>query len=505
MSDFFHVKNPFSEIKRGEVEENDVESPFDRDMCLVAKAPDCDDCFRNDLIRIIPEELGRINGENLLRIISPPECFETTSVVIEPVFTESIIAPPDIAGNSQPNAFHNDKLSDFKLNLNPPEEFVPIKRVDRIRRDDDTVPIYSVTLNDIDQAIEIHMKDNIKATVEENSGDRVRIPILYANPERWKAMRRDGFLRDKRGQIQYPLIAYKRSNLTKNEELSRPNRLLDFQFPVVFSGRNRYDRFSVLNSITPVKEIHNIVFPDHVIVTYDVTIWTEYVEHMNEVIEQFNWASEEYWGDKQETKIRRLWRTNVSDFSTPIEVAAGEDRLVKCEFTLTTFAHLLPKAFACRATTQKQITPRKVIFNFELDTSLPAAVVPDRPSGIATRFEINPNNPDGAVLASAAPASLSMRNFLQINNEKDGVLLTANDADGNFVVNFANTKLLPTPCFLIGTIRDTDKFNLLINNLFVEKSIIKFEQSGDDFIIKISNSDFTLPPSSTFTLIGKIS
>jgi hypothetical protein len=45
---------------------------------------------------------------------------------------------------------------------------------------------------------------------------------------------------------------------------------------------------------------------------------------------------------------------------------------------------------------------------------------------------------------------------------------------------------------------------LIINNQFVPKDIISFEQSGADFIVKVPNSEFTLPPSPIFTLVGKI-
>jgi hypothetical protein len=470
MSDLFAVKNPFSEIKRSEIEPPEgtiIESPFEPDPRLLAKAPDCDPCIADDLIRIQYENLYRVNGENLLRVGAAASCAPTGSPVEpEPEFTESIQAPPIIeTKSSPPNKIASDGLGGFRLDMNPPETCEPIKRVDRIRRDDDKVPVFSVTMNDIDQAIEFHMKNNIDPTVEENGGEAVKVPIIYASPERWKAVRRDGYLRDRRGQIQYPLIVYSRTNLAKNEEIPRPNRLLDYQIPVAFSSKNRYDKFSVLNSIRPVKEIHNIIFPDHVVLTYEVKVWAEYVQQISEIAEAFNWASEEYWGDKRETKIRRVWRTNVSDISTPIEVTSGEDRFVTADFTLTTFAHLLPKSHANRMTTQKEITPRKAIFNFEIDTARTVYPSAEQSNPLPVKSSIDPNDPDGAIKAAVAPASVEMQTFIAINNEVEGSLIIASDPDDNFVVNFPNTSLLPTPCHLIGTFRESDKFNLIINNL----------------------------------------
>ena len=55
-----------------------------------------------------------------------------------------------------------------------------------------------------------------------------------------------------------------------------------------YSKKNSYDKFSVLNSAHPLHEVHNVTFPDHVILTYDFNMSTEYVQQMNQLVEIFN-------------------------------------------------------------------------------------------------------------------------------------------------------------------------------------------------------------------------
>ena len=58
----------------------------------------------------------------------------------------------------------------------------------------------SITLKDIDSAILFYFDNVIKPSVEEN-GEHIKVPVLYGSVERWKAILRDGYLRDKKRQI----------------------------------------------------------------------------------------------------------------------------------------------------------------------------------------------------------------------------------------------------------------------------------------------------------------
>ena len=53
-------------------------------------------------------------------------------------------------------------------------------------RTDDDIKNPSVTLMDMDSAILFYFENVIKPSVEDN-GENVKVPIMYASPERWKA------------------------------------------------------------------------------------------------------------------------------------------------------------------------------------------------------------------------------------------------------------------------------------------------------------------------------
>ena len=76
-----------------------------------------------------------------------------------------------------------------------------------------------ITLYDIDFAMMEYMTDVVIPDVEEN-GTKVKVPLIYGNPERWKAATKDGYIRDQRGKIQIPLIMYKRNSIARDDSLA---------------------------------------------------------------------------------------------------------------------------------------------------------------------------------------------------------------------------------------------------------------------------------------------
>ena len=143
---------------------------------------------------------------------------------------------------------------------------------------------------DMDGAITHYFDKVIKPSVEDN-GENVKVPIMYASPERWKAIQRDGFMRDKKRQVITPVIVYRRTSIEKDESLPQDkldanNPNLFYTFEKKFSRVNRYDNFSTQIGLTPQKEYYNVTFPDYVTLTYDFTIWTSYIEQMNKIVER---------------------------------------------------------------------------------------------------------------------------------------------------------------------------------------------------------------------------
>jgi hypothetical protein len=129
-----------------------------------------------------------------------------------------------------------------------------------------------VKLFDVDLAMAEHMIDTVLPTVEIFQ-EKQKIPVVYGNPERWKSVQKDGFLRDRNGMLQIPLVMFKRNSIERNDSLSNTmNRHVSYPSISRYSKKHRYDKFSAMTGTEKPVEIYDVVMPDYVTLTYEVLI-----------------------------------------------------------------------------------------------------------------------------------------------------------------------------------------------------------------------------------------
>jgi len=231
----------------------------------------------------------------------------------------------------------------------------------------DDVKQFSIGLRDIDETIVYYFNNVIKPSVLQN-GTRKNVPIIYGSPERWAAVQKDGFYRDKNGKIQAPLIMYKRDSLEKNRNLGNKldaNNPVNFGiFEKKFSMKNVYDRFSILNSRDRVKEYYGVIIPDYVNITYSCIIFTDYVEQMNKIIESVNFAADSYWGDPERFKFRAM----IDNFTTVTELNQGEDRKIRTEFQINMLGHIVSDSINAQLNGLNKFYSKSAI-SFKIETA----------------------------------------------------------------------------------------------------------------------------------------
>ena len=231
----------------------------------------------------------------------------------------------------------------------------------------DDVKQFSIGLRDIDETIVYYFNNVIKPSVLQN-GTRKNVPIIYGSPERWAAVQKDGFYRDKNGKIQAPLIMYKRDSLEKNRSLGNKldaNNPVNFGiFEKKFSIKNVYDRFSILNNRDKVKEYYGVIIPDYVNITYSCIIFTDYVEQMNKIIESVNFAADSYWGDPERFKFRAM----IDNFTTVTELNQGEDRKVRTEFQINMLGHIVSDSINAQLNGLNKFYSKSAI-SFKIETA----------------------------------------------------------------------------------------------------------------------------------------
>ena len=180
-------------------------------------------------------------------------------------------------------------------------------RAQQLSRKKDTVKDVSVGLMDIDGAIMYYFNEVIKPTVVEQ-GEVVKVPVYYANPERWKTIQRQGYLRDSKKQLIIPLVVFKRNSITKDDsitidKMNPEDPKLRYTFERKYTQENRYDRFSVLQGRIPSREFYTVAMPDYMKMTYECIIWTTYIEQMNSIVERINWSGGSSWGEPGKFKF----------------------------------------------------------------------------------------------------------------------------------------------------------------------------------------------------------
>lgn len=369
----------------------------------------------------------------------------------------------------------------------------------------DDVKRFSIGLRDIDEAIFYYFDNVIRPSVIRN-GKQVNVPVLYGSPERWKAVQKDGFYRDRNGKILTPLIMLKRDTLEKNRQLGNKldaNNPINFGiFEKRYSKKNIYDRFSVLSSREEVKEYQGVVIPDYVNITYSCIIFTSYVEQMNKLVESINYASDSYWGDPSKFNFRAM----IDSYTTATEMTQGEDRIVKTNFTLSLLGHIVPDSInAALQGSGKFYSKGKV--SFGLETVEDSTTVErnrytnTRASSAASRF-YDKANPTLQNITVQEAMTAEQKTYISLNNAFTSNNTTVTVAGD--VVTFQGISFPTVPSGFPAI--EKDDFTFFINGVAVEiEAITSITDDGSNVVITFNdNLNYELDSDDEFMITGKV-
>ena len=258
-------------------------------------------------------------------------------------------------------------------------------RADDIRRDTDTVKTPKCTIYDIDYAIMWYIRNVIRPQIIEND-NTLDVPLSYANGEKWSQIQKHGYMRDVTGKLMTPLMTLRRSTIIERDTLKKLDvnlnpggnaQLLKNKYTLV----NKYDRFSLLQNSKPTEEFFVTAVPEFIDVSYELFIWTEYVEQLNSIIEQIMPTGGFAWGE--------TWKfsTFIQDYTFETMNDIGQDRLVRATLPLLTKGTLLMQDELRQETMKKAYSVKRISFNGETET-FNANVTNPPPDGY-------PNNTNG--------------------------------------------------------------------------------------------------------------
>ena len=392
------------------------------------------------------------------------------------------------------------KLPQSQYELSKGQETNAFGRQNDVRRDDDTYKELKIGLYDLDYCIKWYFENTIKPRVDD-FGRNYEVPVVYGSPEKWKNMQQDGYLRDSGGRIMKPIIAYRRTAIAKNRTLGSK---IDANFPqlyytqeVKYNKQNRYDQFSKITNMKPERSFINTVIPEYVDITYEVIVWSDFIEHMNSIVESVVYSEGTYWGEPDRFKFR----TKIDDFQNTTDLLADQDRTVRTSFTITLYGYLVPDALIKHLSKHipektRSIQQLNVEFNVDADSS----VFEDTQS-VGTGPGLDITTP--SVEASPNPVSTGVDPLvLAYLNTSVSLLATS--------VNIPDQAILPAgflaaPTGLPAT--TAASFQYFINGQLVEpNAITSFVDNGNGtstLTIDIGELGFTLAATDEITVIGK--
>jgi len=214
------------------------------------------------------------------------------------------------------------------------------------RRDTDAEDYYlDHGIADIDKAITHELDENFNFHVKQNN-ERIKVPVIWDNQERWTWARQKRNLKSVKDKVLLPLIVIERTGVSDHPShvtrtaitrLNSVGRTLTVRQR--YSKKNRYDQFTVLQNAQPEREYYVTEVPDWQQVSYELTIYTEYIWQMDGIIDLINYWDKDYWGNQEEGK---LYYTRVDSINQSVEMT-DEARYVQSDLSLTVDGFLAPE------------------------------------------------------------------------------------------------------------------------------------------------------------------
>lgn len=369
-----------------------------------------------------------------------------------------------------------------------------INRARQVSLKDDKDRNFHIGIKDIDEALMYYFNNVLKLSVVQNN-TRIPIPIIYGNPEVWKSIQADGYYRDGYYKLMAPLLVFKRRSMTQNRNLGHKldgnvSRNLQL-FEKGYNKRNVYTRLDAFQQRAEEKEYIVSVTPDYVTIEYECVVFTHFVEQMDKVLEALNFASRSYWGDTNKFQFY----SDIESFDDSITYEVGEDRAIRCNFTIKLNGYLIPDSINKElAALNRVYSVSKVVFGIETTFSdVDKARASDKTNIYVKSADAVYNITNENQVQTVDPLLIA---YLNTNKESIGAYINST------TISFGAWLSAPSP--LPAT--NSNNFVFLCNGQFIERSaIVSFIEigGGSQLVIDPSVLKYSFESDDVVLAIGK--
>lgn len=268
-------------------------------------------------------------------------------------------------GNRTPGDERSEKYKeDHDEHRRRRQEEISTQRERHLDQEGDPEPV-SLGIRDMDLALTNELKNKLAIEIQQE-GEKIEIPVIWDNQERWTWARKQRRLKTVKEKVLLPLVVIERDDVSKHPGLkpvSGNYRFSSDQKTRVsvqrYSKKNRYDRFSVLNNRKPTFEVFVAQNPKFVKASYNLTVFTEYMWQMDEVIDTYTYNTKKYWGKTEDEKNR--YYVDFDSINTEVEMT-DDARYVQSDISLEMDGYIVPEESFDEETKQKSFTPATVTF-----------------------------------------------------------------------------------------------------------------------------------------------
>lgn len=345
-------------------------------------------------------------------------------------------------------------------------------RSQHVRRDDDVIRTPKKTLYDIDYGVKWFIENEIQ--LQTNHGDELlKVPVIFANSEKWENVRKLGFVRDEKGKLQAPLVLLKRNNVQEREnekKLDINKDLVDTQI-LEMTRHNLRNRFEtpldqlIGKSNSMSNELFLMNVPRYVNVTYELLMWTDFTSQMNDLIDQMLMYSGMAWGNED-----NRYQTFIRGFQFETINTITNDRIVRASTSLDVKGYVLSEQKFKKETLKKAYSIKKVSFDTIIDVPydiFSTTYIP--PDLVQYRSQVI----DGRGLSVQTTSGT-----IQLDEEIMNYIIKVKDKKG--IVQDSNTVLVPGSAAInpITSIAATkEEFDIFINGVRIDKSAYNWNPS----------------------------
>jgi len=265
---------------------------------------------------------------------------------------------------------------------------------------------------------------------------------------------------------------FKRNSIERNDLMANfkeVNKITTFK---KYSPKNRYERFSLQNNASPSYDLYSVNVPDYVTLTYEVMIWTSYTEHMNKIVEAFQFATDRYWGKEDGYKFK----VKIDSFENQQEVGSGSERIIRTTFTMVANAYLLPETYNEKPVIKKTRTPKRIVFGVETD--------------LTGNLFVNP---------SLYNEYAQVIDFIAVRGSQMAIFVNST------TVKLINVKKPILPSELIGVFDTANWFRIYINGDFISPSLYTYSYNGatNEILFTFSGLGFAIEANDEVGITGK--